>query len=87
MNKCGHELHVGKRPAAARVVVEGAPAREALQQQFQIVDRARVADITVPCAFLVQNNTLLQGCGIIVLKNKSQQKNRTSQMEATIKNK
>lgn len=59
MNERRHELHIGQRSTAASVVVEGAPASESLQQQFQVMDRARVADVTMPCAFLVQNNPRL----------------------------
>ena len=52
MRQRGHELHVGERSAAAGVVVEGAAAGEAHEQQLQIVDGARVSNVAVAGAFL-----------------------------------
>lgn len=47
MYERGHQLHVGQRAAAAGVVVEGPSAGEPHQQQLQVVDGARVADVAV----------------------------------------
>lgn len=59
MHERGHELHVGERAAAARVVVEGAAAREPHQQQLQVVHRARVPDVAVARALLHATQPIL----------------------------